>query len=88
MARRPTKPTHGARKVRDFLETHSQAWLAKRVGVGQQTVSEWAAERCRPDSFYRRLLALVIPDLHDDDWFDADERRAIARASKQQDAAA
>lgn len=87
MARRPTKATPGARKVRDFLKDHSQAWLAKRVGVGQQTVSEWAAERCRPDSFYRRLLSFVIPGLEDDDWFDVDERRAIARATKQDVAA-
>jgi len=88
VARRPTKPTKGAAKLRNFLKTQSQAWLAKRVGVGQQTVSAWTSERCRPDSFYRRLLSFVIPDLHDDDWFDTDERRAITRATKQQDAAA
>jgi transcriptional regulator with XRE-family HTH domain len=80
MARTTSANTKGRKLLKKYLESSSQAALARTIGVGQQTVSEWAKGSCRPDAMWRAILerAAGIPV---DAWFDESELKRIANAA-------
>lgn len=71
--------TQARRLLKRHLETTTQAAFARRVGVGQQMVSDWAAGKSRPEALLRLVIERVAgidPTL----WLLAEERRRIDAA--------
>lgn len=80
MARTTSANTKGRKLLKKYLETSSQVALARRVGVGQQTISEWAKGSCRPDATCRAILERAT-GISVDAWFDESELKRIANAA-------
>jgi transcriptional regulator with XRE-family HTH domain len=72
--------TPGRQALQKYLEAEtlrSQNWLARLLGVGQQTVSLWMRGYNRPGFAHMAMIQLVTgisPDL----WLTDDERSRIA----------
>ena len=71
--------TQGRRLLQAYLETTTQAALARRLGVCQQTVSDIKTGKTRPESVLRALLKRVA-DINEDAWLLPKERRRIEAA--------
>lgn len=71
--------TQGERLLTAFLKTTSQAELAAKLHVSQQTVSDWALGKSRPKAVFQRLLQ-TFAAIPSDAWLSADERRRIKAA--------
>jgi transcriptional regulator with XRE-family HTH domain len=71
--------TQGRRALARYLERHTQAELAERLGVCQQTVSNLKNGKSRPESLIRALLQRVAA-IPVDAWLLPDELRRIRAA--------
>lgn len=74
--------THARRLLVRFLKktVMTQAAFAKRVGVCQQTVSDWLKGKTRPESIILRAVVERVADVPRDAWLMAEERRRIKAA--------
>lgn len=81
-AKPPADPP-GHRALAAYLRdsAKSQAWLAKRIGIGQQSISMWLRGENTPGAAHQKAIQLAT-GINVDDWLTAEERRHLATVER------